>query len=225
MLSSGKHKEQALYDLVSGWRRGIFTAEDARRCGYSTQLVAHHVKAGNFVRLARGVYRVGLFPGDDLDGLVGALVRLDPENAIVSHQSALQLHELSEVAPAAYEFTLPREKRYRGSRTRRPDGVKIHTAAHLDPRDVITVAGVRVTSPARSIVDAGNGGMDLKLVRSAVFDASRKLKASPAQLLDEAAKSAKPAVRRVIQEAVVDAAEAKNVTPRRSAIPGVIMNE
>ena len=103
-----------------------------------------------------------------------------------------RLHELSEVAPSAYEFTLPREKRYRGSRTRHADGVKIHTATRLDPQDVATVGGIRVTSPARSIVDAGNGGMDLKLVRSAVFDAIRKLKASPAQLLDEAAKSAEP---------------------------------
>ncbi len=68
------------------------------------------MKAGNFVRLARGVYRLGLFPGDHLDGLVGALLRLDPENAVVSHQSALQLHELSEVAPSAYEFTLPPAK-------------------------------------------------------------------------------------------------------------------
>jgi len=170
-----------------------------------------HVKAGNFVRLARGVYRLGLFPGDYLDGLVGALVRLDPENAIVSHQSALQLHELSEVAPSAYEFTLPREKRYRGSRTRHPDGVKIHTATRLDPQDVVTVGGIRVTSPARSIVDAGNGGMDLKLVRSAIFDAIRKLKASPAQLLDEAARSAEPAIRRAIQEAVADAPSSERV--------------
>ena len=211
MLSPGNQKEQALYDLVSGWRRGIFTAEDARRCGYSTQLVAHHVKAGNFVRLARGVYRLGLFPGDYLDGIVDALVRVDPENAVVSHQSALQLHELSEVAPSVYEFTLPREKRYRGSRARHPEGVRIHTATHLDPRDVVTVGGIRVTSPARSIVDAGNGGMDLKLVRSAIFDAIRKLKASPAQLQDEAAKSAEPAIRRVIQEAVADASSSERV--------------
>ena len=68
MLSSGKHKEQALYDLVSGWRRGIFTAEEARRCGYSTQLVAHHVKAGNFVRLARGFTASASFPATTWTG-------------------------------------------------------------------------------------------------------------------------------------------------------------
>jgi predicted transcriptional regulator of viral defense system len=205
MLSSGKHKEQALYDLVSGWRRGIFTAEDARQSGYSPQLIAHHVKAGNFVRLARGVYRLSLFPGDHLDGLVGALLRVDPENAVVSHQSALQLHELSEVAPSAYEFTLPREKRYRGSRTRHPHGVKIHTATRLDPQNVVKVGGIRVTTPSRSVVDAGNGGMDLKLVRSAVFDALRKLKASRSQMLEAAERGGEPAVRRAIQEAVADA--------------------
>lgn len=211
MLSPNKHKEKALYDLVSGWRRGIFTADDARRCGYSPQLVAHHIKAGNFVRLARGVYRLGLFPGDYLDGLVGALVRVDAEHAIVSHQSALQLHELSEVAPSDFEFTLPREKRYLGNRTRRPSGVKIHTTVRLDPRDVVTVGGIRATSPARSIVDAGNDGMDLKLVRSAVFDAVRKLKASRSQLLAAAATNAEPAIRRAIEAAVADAPRPERV--------------
>jgi hypothetical protein len=62
-----KPKEEALYDLASGWRRGIFTAADARRCGYSNQLIAHHVNTGNFKRLARGVYRLSLFPSDHLD--------------------------------------------------------------------------------------------------------------------------------------------------------------
>jgi predicted transcriptional regulator of viral defense system len=204
MLSPGKLKEQALYDIVSGWRRGIFTAEEARRCGYSPQLISHHVKAGNFVRLARGIYRLGLFPGDHLDGLVGALVRVDPANAVVSHQSALQLHELGEVAPSAYEFTLPRGKRYRGNRERHPSGVKIHTATRLDPRDVVNVGGIRVTSPARSIVDAGNGGMDLKLLRSATHDALRKLKTSRSELLKMAEESAEPTTRRVIEEAVAD---------------------
>jgi Tn3 transposase DDE domain len=39
-------KEEALYDLVSGC--GIFTAQDAGRFGYSSQLIAHRVKVGNF---------------------------------------------------------------------------------------------------------------------------------------------------------------------------------
>jgi predicted transcriptional regulator of viral defense system len=205
MLSAKNPKEDALYDLVSGWRRGIFTAEDARQCGYSSQLIAHHVNAGNFKRLARGVYRLSLFPGDHLDALVSALVRVDPENAVVSHESALQLHGLSEVAPNVYEFTLPREKRYRGSRTRHPSGVKIHTIKRFDPEDIVKVGGIRVTSPARSIVDAGNDGTDSKLLRSAVFDALRTLKATPLQIVDAARKSAEPAVRRTIEEAVIDA--------------------
>lgn len=212
VLSVKNPKEEALYDLVSGWRRGIFTAEEAQRCGYSSQLRAHHVNAGNFVRLARGVYRLSLFPSDHLDGLVSALVRVDPEDAVVSHQSALQLHELSEVSPSVYEFTLPREKRYRGSHGRHPSGVKIHTVKHLDPEDIVKVGGIRVTSAARSIVDAGNAGMDPKLVRSAVFDALRKLKATPSQILEATKKNAGPAVRRIIQGALTDASRREKTT-------------
>ncbi len=205
MLSLGKNKEEALYDLVSGWRRGIFSAEDARRSGYSKQLIAHHVKGGTFIRLSRGVYRLSLFPSDNFDGLVTALVRVDPENAVVSHQSALQLHELSEVSPDAYELTLPRRRRYHSGRKRHPAGVKIHTTAHLDPKDIVSVGGIPVTSPARSIVDAAEGGLDPRLVRTAVHDAIRKLKAAPSQILDAAQRGAGPTVRRTIQDAVADA--------------------
>jgi hypothetical protein len=70
----------------------------------------------------------------------------------------------------------------------------------MDPQDVVKVGGIRATSPARSIVDAGNDGTDLKLLRSAVFDALRKLKASRSQLLTAANKNAEPAIRRVIEE-------------------------
>jgi predicted transcriptional regulator of viral defense system len=140
---------------------------------------------------------------------VGALIRVDPENAVVSHQSALALHELSEVAPTAYEFTVPRNKRYLGNRSRHPRGVRIHTTTRLNAQDIVKVGGIRATSPARSIVDAGNEGMDTKLVRSAVFDALRKLKSSRSQLLDAADKHAEPEVRRVIQEAVADASIAE----------------
>jgi predicted transcriptional regulator of viral defense system len=209
MLSPGNNRERALYALVSGWRRGIFTAENARRCGYSLQLIAHHTKAGNFVRLARGIYRLSLFPGDHLDGLVCALVRVDPENAIVSHRSALALHALGDVAPAAYELTLPREKRYRGSRARHPEGVKIHTVTRLDPGDVVIVEGIRVTSPARSIVDAGNDGVSLGVIRAAVLDALRDLKASRAELSEAAEKGADAAVRRTIRETLAEALEAQ----------------
>jgi hypothetical protein len=206
MLSPQKPREEALYDLVSGWRRGIFTAGEAKRCGYSRQLIAHHIKTGNFGRIARGVYRLGLFPSDHLDGLVSALVRVDPEDAVVSGQSALQLHELSEIAPNKYELTLPREKRYRSSRRRHPIGVKIHTVNHLDPKEVVKLDGIRVTSAPRSIVDAGNDGMDLKLVRSVVFDALRKIKATPKQIKEAAQTHAEPAVLRTILEALADAA-------------------
>jgi predicted transcriptional regulator of viral defense system len=139
-------------------------------------------------------------------------VRVDPENAVVSHESALQLHGLSEVAPNVHEFTLPRAKRYRGSRMRHPTGVKIHTAKRFDPEDVVKVGGIRVTSPARSIVDAGNDGTDPKLVRSAVFDALRKLKATPSQIVEAAEKSAEPAVRRAIEDAVTDATRTEAAT-------------
>jgi hypothetical protein len=72
--------------------------------------------------------------------------------------AALDGTALSNFAAAAFWTFIPwRERRVEvtipGSGTRRIAGVRVHRSRSLEPRDVLTRGGIRVTSPARTLLD------------------------------------------------------------------------
>jgi predicted transcriptional regulator of viral defense system len=129
---------------------GYFTAEQARVHSVSRQLLDHHVRAGRFERIRRGLYRVSGFPTGEHDDIRERWLAVGREKAVVSHQSALVLHDLSDNVPNAVHLLVPR--RDRG--LRRPAGVVVHTTNEDGPIPTVWRDGIAVTTPARSIVDA-----------------------------------------------------------------------
>ncbi len=85
---------------------------------------------------------------------------------MISHQSALAIHELSDVSPARVHVTLPTSVRIRREA---PKALVIHYA-DLAPDDVERVEGVPVTTPARSIRDAHASHLGNELVAQAIAD-------------------------------------------------------
>lgn len=164
MTQKGRPDRTALFQRAAD-RQGVFTLEDARKSGYSQPLVHHFVRNGRFQRLGRGVYRLAEYPHEE-NGRLAELAALLGPAAVVSHESALALYPVSDLAPSRYHFTLPRSQRY----ARRPaDDVVIHTAsAPLDPRDVVKRHGFKATSLARSIVDSARAGTAPEQVQAAV---------------------------------------------------------
>jgi hypothetical protein len=102
---------------------GYFTVEQARRHGVSSQLLNHHVRRGRFERVRRGLYRVRGFPSSQHDELREKWMGVGMDKAVLSHESALSLLELSDNVPDKVHLLVPR--RSRG--LRRPPGVVIHT--------------------------------------------------------------------------------------------------
>jgi hypothetical protein len=51
----------ALFEIVEG-QQGYFTAKQAAAVGFRLGSQAHHVKAGNWLRVERGIYRLARFP-------------------------------------------------------------------------------------------------------------------------------------------------------------------
>jgi predicted transcriptional regulator of viral defense system len=131
---------------------GYFTAEQARLHGVSRQLLDHHVRAGRFERIRRGLYRISGFPSGEHDDIRERWLAVGPDKAVVSNQSALVLHDLSDNIPNAVHVLVPR--RHRG--LRRPAGVVVHTTNEDGPIPAVWRDGIAVTTPARSIVDAAN---------------------------------------------------------------------
>lgn len=128
---------------------GYFTSAQARAHGVSRQLLSHHLKQGRFEQIRRGLYRVRGFPSAENDDIRERWMAVGPEKAIVSHESALALLELSDNIPDEVHLLVPR--RYRG--LRRPPGVVIHTFPDAERVATLQLSGMTVTAPARTIVD------------------------------------------------------------------------
>jgi hypothetical protein len=151
-----RHQSQStpatLFETAEG-QQGYFTAKQAAAAGYLLGSQAHHVKAGNWVRLERGVYRLARFPQSSEEQLViyalwSRNLAGEPQG-VYSHQTALSIHELSDVNPAKLHMTVP--PIFRRS-TKVPKILVLHRAL-LDKKDVEQRQGFIVTRPLRAIAD------------------------------------------------------------------------
>ncbi len=131
---------------------GYFTASQARARGISRQLIEHHVQQGRFERLRRGLYRLQGFPSTEHDDMREAWMAVGARDAVLSHESALALLDLSDNIPDAVHLLVPRRRHA----LRKPPGVTLHT--HSDSQSIPTVwrVGLPLTAPARTLVDVAD---------------------------------------------------------------------
>lgn len=169
---------ECLFDIASTqW--GYFTTAQARDCGFSWALLSYHARSGRFTRVHHGIYRLRDYPSVPREEVIIAWLAAGKETAAISHESALELLDLSDVVPSAVHVTVSREKRYLA---RLPDTI-IHTAvAPLTRRDTVVREGVRLTSPARSIVDAAEWGTAPEQIIMAVQQAIDRRMTTPERL-------------------------------------------
>jgi predicted transcriptional regulator of viral defense system len=166
---------------------GYFTSAQAREHAVSSQLLNHHVGQGRFERLRRGLYRIRGFPSSQHDEIREKWLAVGPEKALVSHESALALLELSDNVPDQIHLLVPR--RHRG--LRRPDGVVIHTRPDDEKVASVWREGMPVTSPARTLIDVANELQPEQAALAARQALSRGL-LTRRQLQQEAARRGKP---------------------------------
>ena len=157
----------SLFEIASE-QKGYFTAQQARTCAFSWSLLSHHVKAGLFKRVRRGLYRFRDYPSSLHEDLLVAWLAVGKEVAVISHESALDILSLSDVIPNAIHLTVPRSRRNRPSLL----GVKIHTTARLlRTEDRLVRDGLAVTSAARSILDSAETGTAPEQIEMAIMQA------------------------------------------------------
>lgn len=158
-----------LYETAAG-QEGLFTTQQAAEAGYSPQLLVHYVHSGKALRVRRGIYRLVHFPAGEHEELVAAWLWSE-RAGVVSHQTALALHELSDVLPAQVHLTLPGVWRRR--RFRVPTDVVLHHA-DVPPEDRSWFGAVPTTNPRRTLNDCADGGLSPELLRSAAQQALRR---------------------------------------------------
>jgi predicted transcriptional regulator of viral defense system len=166
-----------LFETAAG-QQGLFTTQQAAEAGYSPQLLVHYVQAGRAIRVGRGIYRLVHFPVGEQEELVAAWLWSE-RAGIVSHQTALALHGLSDALPAHVHLTLP--SGWRRRRFRVPAGLVLHYA-DIPPADRTWFGAVPITNPRRTLNDCAREGLSPELLLQATQQALRRGLVTKAEL-------------------------------------------
>jgi predicted transcriptional regulator of viral defense system len=142
---------------------GLFTTRQAAAAGYSPQLISHHLGARRMLRVRRGVYRIVHFPAGDHEDLA-AVWLWSQQEGVFSHQTALALHNLSDLLPAQLHLTLPLA--WSSRRLRVPEGVVLHFG-DLAEQERVWVGPVPETAPLRTLGDCATAHLQPDLLRDA----------------------------------------------------------
>ena len=167
--SAKKPNWDLLFETASA-QEGYFTTRQAAEVGYSSQLLLKHIRAGRVERTRRGIYRLIHFPAGEHEELVIDWLWSD-RTGVISHQTALSLHGLSDVIPAHVHLTLPQA--WRSRRFRIPDGVVLHHA-DVPSHDRAWFDAVPATNPRRTLNDCANEELPPDLLRQAAQQAVRR---------------------------------------------------
>lgn len=163
-----RDKEDQLLEYANE-QGGYFTAKQACQAGYSYRLHSYHVKTGSWVKIERGVFRLKSYPSSEREDLIRWTLwsrnQKDEPQMVASHETALSVHDLSDVNPAKFHFTVPP-----GFRKKVPPHVVLYRAA-LKPNEVQKREGFFVTTPVRTLKDAAQSDLPEDELRKALQDA------------------------------------------------------
>ena len=143
---------QNLFLLANG-QQGYFTASQAARLGYSQQNQAHHVSAGNWKRVKRGIFRLEYYPAPKNPDLIvthlWALDINDKPEGVFTYETALQFYDLSDWTGYGLHMTVPKDFR---RRSQPPFKLTLHKE-NLDAKDIQKRDGLLITTPFKTILD------------------------------------------------------------------------
>ena len=143
--------------------------------------VRHLDDRGIVERLASGVYRVSGSPGTWMQSLQAGIWALG-RGAVVSHAAAARLHGLDRFEDnPSVDFTVIRGHRERGLAT---IPAVVHSTTLPLNGDLRHVAGLPVTSPARTILDLARAGVPSPLLEAAIDSALRLRLTTLGHLID-----------------------------------------
>jgi len=136
--------EQAIA-VLAGRQHGYVTRSQLIALGLRPDAIDYRARTGRLISVHAGVYAVGHASRMPV-ALAMAAVLACGDQAALSHGSAAALWGFAKHWGRPFEVTIA------GSERRRP-GIKIHRSRVLARRDITRQLGIRVTSPARTVLD------------------------------------------------------------------------
>jgi predicted transcriptional regulator of viral defense system len=156
---------QSLYETAEP-QAGYFTTAQARAAGFSRPLLAYQTKAGRFLHVAHGLYRLAQFPHSPFEDLFVAWLRAGPD-AVISHESALAVYGLSDHLPSWTHLIIPR------TASRRRTGLRLHTH-QLQGSEITHREGLPLTTVPRTLADISAAGLAEEQVVQAIREALQR---------------------------------------------------
>lgn len=160
---------------VADRQQGYFTSNQAEECGFHRSHFHRFIDSGEWVKEIRGIYRLSRYPVQGRPELV--LWTLWSRNkqgvpqGVWSHETALDIYELTDVMPAKMHMTVP-------SGFRRSQAIPEVLVLHyhdLADEDVEMRQGYRVTKPLKTLIDViNNQSISLEQVELGVKQALRQ---------------------------------------------------
>jgi predicted transcriptional regulator of viral defense system len=149
-LQPHQQRQQALFEVADA-QSGYFTAQQARQAGYSQQSQAYSARVGNWQRVRWGLYRLPQYPATPHEqyaelSLWSRTQGGEPQ-AVIGFETALALHELSDLMPERIHLIVPKS-----FRKPPPPGVVLHPGT-VAQNERQAASGFQLTTPLRTLTD------------------------------------------------------------------------
>jgi very-short-patch-repair endonuclease len=135
-------------------QHGVVARAQLLALGFDAGAITYRVKAGRLHPVHRGVYAAGHRPPSPLARAMAAVLACGPD-ALLSHRSAGALWRILPTWPVRSDVTAPTSRRHRG--------IHVHRSPHAE---TTTHYGIRVTTPARTLVDLADVLSSKQLTRA-----------------------------------------------------------
>jgi hypothetical protein len=133
--------------VIARAQHGVISMQQLADLGVAQRAVSHRVAAGRLHRLHRGVYAVGHTILTERGRWMAAVLAYGGDAALC-HASAAALWDIRRSNAMWIDVAVPTA----AGRAKRP-GIRIHRVRTLLPDEVIEHQGIRVTTPARTVLD------------------------------------------------------------------------
>lgn len=146
-MSNNTHLEASVARLAAG-QHGLVTVAQLIELGFSHVAIRRRVASGRWLKVDRGVIRIGGSPVT-WESQVLAAVLAAGDGAVASHRSVAALWNLDGCRRGQPEVTVPRGHWYRRS------GIRVHESTDLDRVRPVRRSGIPTTPIERTLLDLG----------------------------------------------------------------------
>jgi predicted transcriptional regulator of viral defense system len=152
-----------LTEIAAG-QFGLVTIDDAHGIGYQPKTLAKLASRGQLEHVSRGVYRVPFLPSGQMAPYMAATLWPQGARGVLTHETALDLWDLSDVNPAKIHITVPRTHR---PQRQVPKAYMIHRE-DLAPDEITAIEGVTVVKLGRALRQCAQAHLARDLLEQAI---------------------------------------------------------